>query len=515
MHDAVEGLGGKFWRSLRGMRLICFSVHDYVKARRNHVEAIYWQYYPEEPPAYQAASFDKLRLFFWQRRPQPNWRSLCAKIPMTQFESIHLHEALDPGLGEFLAPIESEIKAYNITRSTWFEDSADYIKKLSEHNVFVSPREVEGIGMALLEAQGAGMVCIANNAPTMNEYIIDGVNGYLLNKSNDCEFIEIVDPERVSRFARHYFFKGSANSQKQIPGIVEYLARPSAPAHHNIYTPIKDVARTLMWSKRREWAELQSLGAAFAFTRNNAEQTPVVSIVTVVRNNVSGLVRTLRSVFEQTYRNVEYIVMDGESTDGTLELLNLCKAGINRMVSQSDKGPYDAMNKSLEYCRGRYVIFMNSGDEFSEPHALDFAMQDAPLDADILCGHHFYVKAAHKFEARTARDLHGTYRNLVAGRFDMPWLSGIPCHQSTLTSVQLLRARPYDWQTFKIAADHDALFNAMASGAVAYNTNTYISKYYRGGISSTSARLCTQNWRDIALKHCQKPEAVERFYGNL
>ncbi len=514
MHDAVAGLDGKFWRSLRGMRVICFSVHDHVKALRNRVESIHWHYYPDTPPAYQAASLDQLRLFFWQRRPYPNWRTLCGKIPMTQFASVHLHVAPDPGLGEFLSPIESEVRTYNITKSNWFESSSDYTRKLAENNVFVCPRELEGIGMALLEAQGAGMICIANNAPTMNEYIVDGINGYLIDKSDDSESIEIIDPEQTSYFSKHYFKKGSLNSQKRIPEINAYLRKSSEPPFTNIISPALQVAKGLLRGNRAELRLLDSL-ATSSRSGKAGREAPIVSIVTVTRNNATGLTRTLRSVFEQTYPYFEYIVVDGQSTDETLGLLKRYGEGIDKWTSEPDAGPYDAMNRALELCRGRFVIFMNSGDEFNDRHALEFAMQEAPLDADILCGHHFYVKAAHKLQARASRDLHSTYRELVTGHFSMRWLSGIPCHQSTLTSVELLKSRPYDWKRFRIAADHDFLFDAMAGGAKAYNTNTFIAKYYRGGISSKQTKICNQNWREIALKHCKSESAVSRFYGNL
>lgn len=513
MHDAVHGINAKFWRRLRGMRILCFSVHDYVTAIRNHLEAFYWHYYPAEPAPYQAASFEHLRLFFWQRRPYPNWRALCGKIPMTQFKSIHLHEAPDPTLGKFLKPIQSEIDVYGITTSSWFEKQDDYIRKLSENNVFVAPREREGIGMAMLEAQGAGMICIANDAPTMNEYIVDGVNGFLLKHGQDQQVIEITDGAGMSRHARHYYAKGSKNSIKRTADVLAYLKKPSEPAYHKVLSPLKLGMQKWIPRNTVNLADLQAMAQCFSAYKDQSTR-PIVSIVTVTKDDAPGLAKTLASVFSQTYRHVEFIVVDGKSADKTPQLLKACAAGIDRMVSERDQGPYDAMNKAVALCKGKYVIFMNAGDEFFDQHALDFAMQDAPEDADIICGHHMYIRAPHKWSVISAADVKRTYTRLVQGQLDNEWLVGIPCHQATLTSVKLLKARPYDWQRFQVAADHDFLFDAVANGAIAYNSNVFIAKYYSGGFSSQTVQLCNANWKEIALKHCTDHAAVDKFYGN-
>src|SRR4051812_1110497 len=90
---------------------------------------------------------------------------------------------------------------------------------------------------------------------------------------------------------------------------------------------------------------------------------PVLSVITVVYNNVSHIERTLLSVLDQTYPHIEYIVIDGASTDGTLVIIEKYKDRIAKLISEPDKGIYDAMNKGLAIATGDYVLFMNSGDE--------------------------------------------------------------------------------------------------------------------------------------------------------
>lgn len=82
-----------------------------------------------------------------------------------------------------------------------------------------------------------------------------------------------------------------------------------------------------------------------------------ISIVTVVYNAANDLEVTINSVLKQTYKEIEYIVIDGASTDGTLDVLEKFKDKITTVVSEKDNGIYDAMNKSLQYVTGDWVIF--------------------------------------------------------------------------------------------------------------------------------------------------------------
>jgi glycosyltransferase involved in cell wall biosynthesis len=86
---------------------------------------------------------------------------------------------------------------------------------------------------------------------------------------------------------------------------------------------------------------------------------PVLSVITVVYNNVDHIERTMLSVLDQTYAHIEYIVIDGASTDGTLPLIEKYKDRLAKFVSEPDKGIYDAMNKGLAAATGDYVLFMN------------------------------------------------------------------------------------------------------------------------------------------------------------
>jgi len=91
---------------------------------------------------------------------------------------------------------------------------------------------------------------------------------------------------------------------------------------------------------------------------------PVISIITVVRNGREVIERTIQSVLDQRYPNIEYIVIDGGSTDGTVDIIKRYASRISYWVSEPDKGIYDAMNKALDHVRGEGHLFLNAGDYF-------------------------------------------------------------------------------------------------------------------------------------------------------
>ena len=95
---------------------------------------------------------------------------------------------------------------------------------------------------------------------------------------------------------------------------------------------------------------------------NSIKTNPIISIITVVLNDKKNIENTIKSIFEQNYKNIEYIVIDGGSTDGTVEVINKYKDKINYWVSENDRGIYDAFNKGLEKAQGDLIGFVNSGD---------------------------------------------------------------------------------------------------------------------------------------------------------
>lgn len=121
---------------------------------------------------------------------------------------------------------------------------------------------------------------------------------------------------------------------------------------------------------------------------------PTISVVTVCLNAASVIEDTLRSVLSQDYPLTEYVVVDGGSTDGTVEALRKYSGRIAAMTSAPDRGVYDAMNKALGMARGDYLLFLNAGDVLASPQVIGMAARGA--DADVVYGDFEYSSGPRK-----------------------------------------------------------------------------------------------------------------------
>lgn len=120
--------------------------------------------------------------------------------------------------------------------------------------------------------------------------------------------------------------------------------------------------------------------------KKDSEEYPLITYITVVYNRVETLKRCMESVFAQTYPNVEYIVVDGASTDGTLQLIEEYSEKLDYYISQPDNGIYNAMNKGISLARGRFLCFMNSDDECTPEAAEKIVLEHSRSKADLICG---------------------------------------------------------------------------------------------------------------------------------
>ncbi len=201
---------------------------------------------------------------------------------------------------------------------------------------------------------------------------------------------------------------------------------------------------------------------------------PFLSIITIVYNNAKGIERTLLSVLNQTYKPIEYIVIDGGSDDGTLDILQKYETSISKFISEPDKGIYDAMNKGLALATGDYVLFMNSGDEIYAPDTVEkvFACAD---NADIYYGETEMIN--NKLESL------GRRRHKAPDEFT--WKSfkyGMNIsHQAIYVKRSL--TIPYNQSNYQLSADIDWILNIAKRSSKIVNTRQYVAKYLVGGMS--------------------------------
>lgn len=205
---------------------------------------------------------------------------------------------------------------------------------------------------------------------------------------------------------------------------------------------------------------------------------PTLSVITVVYNNVRNIEATMLSVLNQTYPDIEYIIIDGLSTDGTLEVINKYKSRVAKFISEKDKGIYDAMNKGLAMATGDYVIFMNSGDEFYAADTVERVFASAP-DADIYYGETEMIDAG-------GQSL-GQRRHKAPDQFN--WRSFKYGMSVSHQAIYIRRAltEPYD-SRYQLSADIDWIIRAAKKAKKIVNVHRYVARYLVGGMSKSRHR---------------------------
>lgn len=197
-----------------------------------------------------------------------------------------------------------------------------------------------------------------------------------------------------------------------------------------------------------------------------------VSIVTVNRNNASGLKTTIDSIRNQTFRDYEFIITDGGSTDNSIDIIKTNTDIIADWISERDEGIYDGMNKSLTRCHGDYVIFMNSGDSFFSSDVLNTIFSTSS-DADVIYGDVAFQKVIKATP-------------IIKSLQDFYCKSPF-CHQAVFTRTSLAKQIRFDTD-YKIVADWRMFYLIFAQGGVFEYKPVVIAQCDSSGISNLDVR---------------------------
>lgn len=200
-----------------------------------------------------------------------------------------------------------------------------------------------------------------------------------------------------------------------------------------------------------------------------------ISIVTVVYNCESTIQATVESVLSQTYIDeIEYIIIDGNSNDNTLAIINKFRDKIDVVVSEADTGIYNAMNKSLNYISGEWVLFLNSGDVFENIDSVKNAfLHENEFGCCDIVGFNTIFKVNNKFKVEKVKDL------------SQRWICVAACHQSLLIKSAIHKKYKYD-EKYKICADHE-LFNRLISSDFKFKgIDSILSVFAFDGVSATN-----------------------------
>lgn len=214
-----------------------------------------------------------------------------------------------------------------------------------------------------------------------------------------------------------------------------------------------------------------------------------VTVITVVFNGVKDIEHTLMNVLEQSYPNMEYIIVDGGSTDGTMDIIGKYRHRLSHCISEKDNGIYDAMNKGVALATGKWINFMNCGDTFAGTKTVEDVMAFVKPDDEFIYGDYI---ADYENKGR---------RFIKAGKPRPPHLM-ILSHQSVFASRTLLLKYPFDTR-FKICADLQFYEECWHHG--------HAMRYYPHAVSVRSQAGVSDRNRTQAFRESE--QVLRKFYS--
>lgn len=202
----------------------------------------------------------------------------------------------------------------------------------------------------------------------------------------------------------------------------------------------------------------------------------MITIVTINLNNKEGLKRTIESVVSQSFFDkIEYVIIDGGSTDGSVDVIKEYEGKLAYWCSEPDGGIFPAMNKSIEHCHGNYVLYLNSGDILNKNNVIERVYGE--LDKDIVYGNEYKVNN---------KRMLATYPDKLTEAFFKR--SALP-HQSTFIRTELLKQRGYSEQ-WRVLGDWSWLRERIMVDKVSYKHLKFpISDYDLNGFSTINQKL--------------------------
>ena len=225
----------------------------------------------------------------------------------------------------------------------------------------------------------------------------------------------------------------------------------------------------------------------------------LVSVITINRNDSNGLKKTIDSIINQTYKEFEYIVIDGNSNDGSKEVIKMREAKITYWISESDTGIYNAMNKGITKANGKYLLFLNSGDYFTDNTVLQNVVKQLN-DEDIVYGDMIIDRNGILEKASSDSPL--LFEEMIRGTL---W------HPVSFIKKELFNKYGLYNEAYKIISDYDFFLKTIyVYKASTKHIPVYVSVFNTDGIgSSTKHHALQQKERYLSQSAYFHPEIIK------
>lgn len=220
---------------------------------------------------------------------------------------------------------------------------------------------------------------------------------------------------------------------------------------------------------------------------------PLITIITVCYNCINTIEQTIKSVLVQDYEHIEYIIIDGGSTDGTVEIIKKHSSQISKWISEPDKGIYDAMNKGIGMASGDWIHFRNSGDYFLSIHTIsDVFRNGIPEDVAVVHGDCYYVYP-------------GYYTQQKPAILSIPFNQDMPVlHPATFVRTCYHKEMLFDLR-YKSSSDYNFFYGLCKKGVIFLYIPIVVATFEIGGFSSNWERTF---WEDRRIQ-----EKMNTFSG--
>lgn len=212
--------------------------------------------------------------------------------------------------------------------------------------------------------------------------------------------------------------------------------------------------------------------------RRNNLRTDTVTVVTVTYNAQDLLEETILSVINQNYESLEYIIIDGASTDATVNIIKRYEDQIDYWISEPDDGIYFAMNKAIEKAKGEWINFMNAGDMFFDHETVSYVMEHKTDSAELLYGNYKKKKADIVVKAQTREN----------------WFKTMPFnHQTLFTKASIMKENPFNTK-YRIAADHNFIVSMTKAKKNFHYFDKTLAIFVEDGFAhNNTAEMCIES----------------------
>ena len=218
-----------------------------------------------------------------------------------------------------------------------------------------------------------------------------------------------------------------------------------------------------------------------------------VSIITAVYNNKEMIEKALLSVQSQNYPNIEHIVIDGASTDGTLDIINQYSSEISNIISEPDKGIYDALNKGIKNATGDIICFLHADDFFADKNVIsDVVAKFEECKTDSVYGNLEYV---------SKNDISNIVRVWNSGSFSLKKLHNgwMPPHPAFFVKKEVYDKYGFFDDSFRIAADYDFILRVLGKYKISISISYLPKVLYKmrvGGVSNRNLKTIIQKSKE-------------------